>query len=287
MHIIPRGRACGSVATARIARPVAGAALFERRAVRRFSAAIGWALWCWLLTALPATADGITRVDLRVADGVEVPVSVYAAEGKFLALWLPSEAGEADGEARVAAGLAARGVEVWRADLLTARMLPAVRSAMAEIPAADVAALIEQAADGKRVVVVSSGLGAGPALRGALAWRAQTTHRGALLGLVLLHPDLYVGTPEPGVDARYLPEVARSDFKMVVLQPDRSPLYWYLDRLDTELKRGGNRVLIERLSGVRDRFHFRPDATAAETTIAAGLPTRILTAIEQMDSWRK
>jgi len=246
-------------------------------------------LLSWLVATPPAFADSARQIELRVAAGVEVPVTVRAAAGGILVLWLPSEAGQAEGEARVAAGLAARGIEAWRADLLSARLLPALRSAMHEIPAGDVAALIEQAAgrSGKRVVLVSAGLGAGPLLRGALVWRARHARSDALLGAVLLHPNLYLGTPEPGKDAQYLPEAARSDLGVVILQPDRSPLHWYVDRLAAELERGGGRVTVERLAGVRDRFHFRPDASAAETALAAELPARIAAAIERLETGRK
>jgi hypothetical protein len=38
---------------------------------------------------------------------------------------------------------------------------------------------------------------------------------------------------------------------------------------------------------VRNRFHFRPDASAAETALAAELPARIAAAIERLETGRK
>jgi hypothetical protein len=99
------------------------------------------------------------------------------------------------------------------------------------------------------------------ALRGANAW--QTAHPGAagLDGVILLHPNLYLGPPEPGREAEFHPVVARSRLPVHVIQPEKSPWRFRLDALKPVLERGGAQVSVQFLPGVRPpracRYHAR------------------------------
>lgn len=259
------------------------ATLVERFTVR-FLVCLG------LLLSIGCDAEQETHGrELKLADGTEVPLTVHPARGSHVLIWLPSEAGQNAGEARVAVQLARRGVEVWRADLLAARFLAPVPSALDQIPAGDVVGLISEAArkTRKAVVLISAGHGAAVALRGAQAYRATRPKTDALLGIVLLHPNLYVATPSPGAEAEYLAVVHEPMPPIVILQPDRSPLFWYRARLQALLEAAGTRVRIDGLTGVRDRFHFRPDATAAEDAEAARLPLWIIGALEHIENSKR
>jgi len=224
---------------------------------------------------------------IAMGEGVEVPVRIFAARGDSLLLWLPSETGLVAAEANAAAGLSQQGVEVWLADTLFARFLPILASSLEKVPAEDVAQLIEAAhrETGKSVYLVTAGRGAVPALRGAAQWGKQhPQHRDALAGAILIHPNLYVATPEPGEDVDYRPIATQTRLDLMVLQGELSPLYWRLDALQEKLEQGGSRVIVKTLKGTRDRFYAR-EATAVplltEDAMAARLPELVY------DAWRE
>lgn len=238
------------------------------------------------LLALTGVAAAKTE-SLKLDDGTEISIQKLSTHGNPRVLWLPSEAGEQPGELAVARRLARLGVEVWYADTLAARFLPAVRSSMQEIPATDVAALLQHALRGnKPVVVVSAGQGAAPLVRGVIQLRNQAPSS-QLAGAVLLSPNLYVATPDVGAEAEFLPEVTQAKIPIAILQAEQSPWRWRLDSLAAELNRSGSDVRTRVLPGVRDRFYFRPNATAAERKAAAALPTLLRDTLMTLTSAEK
>jgi hypothetical protein len=154
------------------------------------------------------------------------------------------------------------------------------------VPAEDVAQLIEAASrdTGKSVYLVTAGRGALPALLGAAQWvRQNPQRRGVLAGAILLYPNLYVATPEPGEDADYRPIATQTSLDLFVLQGELSPLYWRLDTLRSKLEQGGSRVVIKTLPGTRDRFQARESTSVplpSEQAMAARLPELV------RDAWR-
>jgi thiol-disulfide isomerase/thioredoxin len=232
---------------------------------------------------LLAAAVAVQARDVRLADGIDVPVSVHAASGDALLLWLPSGIPGATQDAALAEKMRAYGIEVWRADVLEARFLPALESSLEQVPDSDIVALIDAArASGKRITLLATARAGLLALRGANAW--QTAHPGAagLDGVILLHPNLYLGPPEPGREAEFHPVVTRTRLPVHVIQPEKSPWRFRLDALKPALERGGARVTLQFLPGVRDRYYFRADATPAEDAETAQLPARVRTAIDTL-----
>ena len=220
---------------------------------------------------------------ISLAGDVEAPITVHPASGDRLLLWLPSEHGLPDPVAEVAEGLAGQGIEVWEADLLEAHFLPVQASSLAAVPTADVVALIEAAREtGKQVYVAASDQGAVPALEGARAWQ-QAHPDEALGGAVLISPNLYTSTPEPGETARYLPIARATNLPVYVLQPERSPWRWRLEQLYARLSEGGASVFLHQLPGVRDRFHFRPDGDPAEARRTEQLPQLLARSLPLLD----
>lgn len=172
--------------------------------LRKFvSAAIGGVL-------LVATVAVQAR-DVRLSNGMDVPVTVHEAAGDTLLLWLPSGIPGATSDAALAEKMHSQGIEVWRADVLEARFLPTLESSLEKVPNSDIVTLIDAArARGKRVTLLASARAGLLALRGAHAW--QTAHPGVagLDGVILLHPNLYLGPPEPGHEAEFHPVVAQT-----------------------------------------------------------------------------
>lgn len=201
----------------------------------------------------------------------------FAALGEKLLVWLPSEHGHRPQEEVLAAALAKRGIEVWLPDLLTAHFLSPVASSMLQIPPADVAALITDAAEatGKRIYLLSAGRGAVPLVRGVV------TATRAPAGVILLFPNLYRSKPEPGATPEYIDAVSKVRVQVFVVQPGLSPFAWWLQPLSTALQRGGATVKIIKLDGIRNRYYFRPDATALEDAMAQQLPVLLVDLMSQ------
>jgi len=234
-----------------------------------------------------ATAFAANSRDIRFADKTTVTVEVHAAKGDTLVLWLPSGFGKFAGETQVAERLAALGVEVWQADLLEARFLLPVESSLENVPESDVVELIEAAArTGKRVYLLASARGGIVALRGAKAWQAKHPKDRNLGGIVLLHPNLFLGPPEPGKEAEYHPIAAQSRLPVYILQPEQSPWRWRLEATQAELEKGGSKVFTRVLTDVRDRFYFRPDATSVEEGVANRLAGMLRDSIQALSEVR-
>ena len=217
-----------------------------------------------------------------VAPDIEVPVTRYGTGGHALIVWLPSENGLGQAQHSAAEKLAQRGYSVWLADLFSARFLPIAPSSFDEIPPADVAGLIQAAAKTHRkIILVSSGRGAAVTLGGAKQWQAQHRSRN-IAGAVLLFPNLLTASPEAGEDATYLPISRQTRLPIVILQGDKSPWHWQLDTLKQQLTKGGSRVVIKNLPGMRDRFYFREDASPQERELGDRLDSLIDDAIKNL-----
>ncbi len=245
-----------------------------------FAVLLGLALTC----AAPLHAESSRADALDLKDGVSVPLRIFPAHGKTLLLWLACDEGHGVWEPKAAQSLAAEGIEVWLPDLLSAHFVPAAPSAIKQLPAADVAALVERAraVTGKSVVLVAAGPAAVPALRGALEWQRLHPGNPALAGAILLYPELYAVTPAPGVEAAYYPEVARTALPLFIYHSQRSPGRWWLEHLKVEFRKGGSRVDSLVLPGVRGYFYGREDATPEEDAMAAHLPELLGDAVKNL-----
>lgn len=189
------------------------------------------------LALFSLNAAAFENREVRIAGGIEVPVSTHAAKGGELLIWLPSGFPTDAHEERLADELAALGIEVWRVNLLEGRFLPLLESSVDEVPDSDVSDIIAaaQRATGKRVHIAGLARGGLLALRGARDYLARESSGRALGGALLLHPNLYTGPPEPGEEAQYHPAVAGARLPVFLIQPENSPWRWRLDATRDEL----------------------------------------------------
>lgn len=247
-----------------------------------------WPRICFLLAALllplsafTATSNGSEK-NVHLQGETHVPVTVFPSDGKILLLWLPSENGLVEAEFKTAAVLAKTGIEVWLPDLHGAYFLPVVPSSMEKIPVADVARLIVEAQQQSRkaVYLVTEGRGAMLALQAAASLPKSSQ---PLRGAILLSPNLYVATPDPGMEAEYLPVASRTKLPIAWLQAENSPWRWRVEPLRSRLEKGGSKVDVVLLPDVRDRFYYREDASSAERTLGARLPQLIQTAQQTLE----
>lgn len=235
---------------------------------------------------IAAVWQGAWAAEISFPDGTSLTPEVISPQGtpKVRLLWLPSEYGVLAQEKQLARALAAHGVESVFADLLDAYFLPTAPSSLPKIPAESLGVLLRTVCnDAVPCFVVGANRAALLALR---AW--QAAQRKAPLrhtALILINPNLYVATPVPGQIARYWPEVTRLNAPVVVFQAELSPWRWRLGELVYQLQQGGSDVLTWLLPQVRDRFYFRPDATAVEQREAAAFPAKLRRAMALIAPW--
>lgn len=233
----------------------------------------------FILLLFYQSLQAASEYPLTLSDGSELLIERHAAAGERLFIWLAPEAGQQQAERNTANRLAGLGVEVWYPDLFEANFLPVVASSMDKIPAEQIAGLVTAAANtGKQVFFVTSGRGVIPALRGIRKWQVENPLSDSLRGLILMSPKFFLETPEPGQAAEIMPVVKLSNLPVFVLQPDQSPWWWKLDQTIPALEKNGSEVFVRALHGVRDRFYYRPDATATEDALAAQLPQLLIQA---------
>ncbi|MBI3561146.1 MAG: TlpA family protein disulfide reductase [Gammaproteobacteria bacterium] len=218
---------------------------------------------------------------VMASDQTEITVNVYPADGKLLLLWQVDADGIQTADRTLAEHLARHGIEVWLPEILESYFLPPANSSMDKIPAdAYLHLLTEALATHKSVVVLASGRGGIPLLRGVRQWQLQNSDTSGLVGAILLSPNLFVETPDPGQRPRLMPIVESTNLPIVVLQPDKSVWYWKLDQTVAGLRKGGSTVWPWRMANLRDRFYFRPDATNTEKSSTKLLPDTLIQATE-------
>ncbi|MBS4099499.1 MAG: hypothetical protein KGZ83_22065 [Sulfuricella sp.] len=229
---------------------------------------------------------GTAPTELRLEDGTEIPLRVYPAHGDALLLWLACDEGHGTREARTAAKLAEKGIEVWLPDYLGGHFLPVAPSSMAQISGDEVAALIDLAQEntGKRFFMISAGRGALPTLLGVHTWQERHPDRPAPLGVILFYPELYADTPEAGAEVQYHEVVGKTHVPIFVYQGERSPGRWWLGHLRDALSAGGSPVESEILPKVRGYFYVRQDPSPPEEALAQRLPELIRKAMTSIES---
>lgn len=235
-------------------------------------------LFLFLLPLSVLPAEEITNFTTSTGD--EINITTHPASGKTLYIWLPSEAGPQLSEQKSAEQLANKGTEVWRIDLLEDYFLPIVTSSMERIPDNAISELIQHAINKtqKQVFLVTTGRGAIPILRGAHHWQIHHPQQPGLAGAILMSPSFFVETPDPGIEGEIMPVVKATNLPLFILQPDKSPWFWKLDKTVPALQQGGSDVYVRRLNNVRGRFNFRPDATEQEQQLASKLPVLLIQA---------
>lgn len=241
-----------------------------------------------MLLAWLGAAHAAPPASLTLAGGSEVSFRGFAAEGDLLLLWFACDEGHGTREAAAARELAARGLETWLPDMLGAHFLPAAPSSMEQLPAEEIAEVIDRSihlGGKKRLVLITASRGALPVLKGARLWQRQhpADQGKTLAGAVLFYPDLYSVAPAPGVEAQYDPIARQTTLPLFIYQCQRSPARWWLEHLKVALAEGGSEVQSAILPQVRGFFYARQDPTPEENAMADRLPELVLDALSKLD----
>lgn len=204
----------------------------------------------------------------------EIEITVYPAKGDTLFLWLYSEAGPQQIEDEIAQQITKNNIEIWRLDLFAAHFLPVASSSMDKIPSSNISEIIEYAykKTGKKIIPITTGRGSLPILKGANLWQNKYKNSHALTGIILMSPKFFIDTPEPGKKGKLFNIVTKTNLPIFIFQPALSPWYWKLDQTVPALEKSGSDVFVQRIKNVRDRFYFRPNASADENRATSQLP---------------
>ncbi len=221
------------------------------------------------MTAVPL-ANAVELRSIEVG-GTEIEVRTYPAEGDVLLLGFPCDEGKSIAEEKTARSLADDGIEVWMPDLLSAYMLPKLRSSLANIDTEAINALIKEASkQGKKVYLIASGPDTELVLRGASHWESQQS-KPALSGAILLFPRLFEEEPQPGALPKYVDSVGQTKLPLMLLEGERTPNRWGLSNLEHALQENGSPVIAKVIPLVRGYFFKRGDANRSEDVVTSQL----------------
>ncbi|QKI90089.1 TlpA disulfide reductase family protein [Thiomicrorhabdus xiamenensis] len=209
----------------------------------------------------------------------EIPLfELQPKDAQAQILWLPSEYGVLSQERKIAEQLADKGFSVTMLDPYEALFLSPTPSAFEKIPTDWIRILIERLHDGQKPLWILA-----PNRAGILALKAleayQRSEPLSQVGLLLINPNLYLNTPEPGKSADYWPQVSNANLPISVLQAELSPWRWHLLELQETLSLQGSDVFIQLMPELRDRFYFRPDALPREKQAADRLAEQLIDAM--------
>jgi len=209
---------------------------------------------------------------ITVDDETDIDIRIFKGKGDQLLIGFACDQGSSVAEEKTAKSLAEDGVEVWMPDMLSAYMLPKVRSSLSEIPTHALFNIIEKAMKtNKKVFLVASGPDTDLILRVAKKW--EDAHQGSeLSGIILMFPRLNKHKPEPGKAPEYQDTVGTTTLPIMVLEGERTPNRWGLGHLTKALEKGGSTVYAKLIPGVRGYFFKRNDPNLPEDLVTTQLP---------------
>jgi thiol-disulfide isomerase/thioredoxin len=241
----------------------------------------GWATWLkgmLLFACLAAAPSGQAAERSFELTLQETALQVQQIEArkkspKGRLVWLASEYGVLAQEKRIATELAQAGLESWLVDFYEPLFLAPTAQAVEQVPSQWVAELIGKAReDGLPLWIVAPNKAAQLAVRGLHEMQIASLSG---VGLILINPNLYLQTPQPGQTAQYWPQTRQVNLPVGIVQGALSPLRWRLEDLSAALAEGGSEVFVALQPKVRDRYYFRADALPVERQQAQYLANRL------------
>ncbi len=240
-----------------------------------------------LLTLLTLTAS-IQAKEIKTidTDDTSVNIRVFPASGDTLLLGFACDEGKSVTEEKTATSLAKDGIEVWMPDMLSAFMLPNLRSSLAKIPDASLLAIIKAAVKtGKKVYLVASGPHTQLILRGAAQWEAH--NKTPLAGAILIFPRLFKGEPDPGETPKYVDAVGTTHLPIMLLEGGHTPNRWGINTLSHALEKGGSKVIAKIIPEIRGHLFERQDSNRTEDVVTSQMAGLIKVSIFYIKEYEK
>jgi len=216
----------------------------------------------------------------------DIEVRVFAAKGDTLLLGFACDEGKSITEEKTAAALAEDGIEVWMPDMLSAFMLPNLRSSLADIPGDSLLAIIQSAVNtGKKVYLVASGPHTRLILRAASQWEKQ--NKTPLAGAILIFPRLFKGEPDPGRMPQYVDAVGSTRLPIMLLEGGHTPNRWELRPLKQALEKGGSKVISKIIPGIRGHLFPGKDRNRTEDVVTSQMAGLVKVSIFYIKEYEK
>jgi len=234
-----------------------------------------------LLSLMVFEANALTSLSVEV-QGEELSIDRYTAKGGQLVLFISAGMGLPERVRQISDGVADLGIEFWHIDLAENLFLPKSTSTFRALDGSYVAGLIDKAHEltGKNVTVMAHAYASLPVLRGMRKWQIQHSSLSSqpnsiyLNGLILLSPDLYIEVPDLGLDPVFDPISSASNIPVVIFQSGSRGNRWQLDKLITELQKGGAQVFSKIFPGVTGIF-YGEDVAPETLALLKSLPGEI------------
>ena len=208
---------------------------------------------------------------ITTADDTDIDIRIFTAKGNKLLIGFACDQGSSVAEEKTSQSLAKDGIEVWMPDMLSAYMLPKVRSSLADIPTDGLLKIIQEAKKTKKqIYLVASGPDTELILRAVADW--ETAHAGEdnlLGGAILMFPRLNASKPEPGKPPKYHDAVGKTKLPLMILEGERTPNRWGIGHLTNALKKGGSTVYAKLIPDVRGYFFKRNDPNVPEGLVTS------------------
>lgn len=195
-------------------------------------------------------------LSIELSSGEEITSTVYGHNDNNRILWISSSFGFHERHHKVATAMANSGLEAWQVNLAESLFLPNGAETMRNISPDVVADLIETLSEqGKyHVLVISTGYGSIPALRGVHAWQSRKEKQAMLDGVILFTPYFYTSVPALGMAPALIPELVVTNIPVYILQAEKNGNRWHLPDMLNALQQNAP-VYTEILKGVISLFH--------------------------------
>ena len=219
---------------------------------------------------------------VEILNGEEITFDVYGKNSRQRLLWIGPNYGIQERHKQAAEDLAQAGMEIWLVNLAESLFMPSGAETMRSIPNGAVADLIEQlSSKGKyEVVVMSSGYGGIPVLRGIHAWQDRKSKSGKLTGVILFSPYFYTHVPTLGMLPTYVNIIKATNVPVYIFQDGNNGNRAYLPAM-LEILQKNAPVYTEIMKGTT--FIFYDEDKAKETfAILKELPGKIQRAISYL-----
>ena len=161
---------------------------------------------------------------VEILGSEEINFTVYGKSRQQRILWLGPNYGIQERHKQAAKDMAKAGMEVWLTNLAEGLFLPTGAETMRNIPNDAIADLVEQLSDkGKyEVVVMSSGYGGIPVLRGIHTWQNRKQKSAKLTGVILFSPYFYTHVPTLGTTPTFVNIVNATNIPVYIFQDEKN-----------------------------------------------------------------
>jgi thiol-disulfide isomerase/thioredoxin len=222
------------------------------------------------------TSLAADEIIVTVSDDVEISITRYPAQGKYLLLWLAPEYGFRKAHRSLAERLPEQNIEAWQTDIVEALFLPQGSSSLKQLDGKYVADLIEYAHElsGKKIVVAGDSYAAMSALLGARHWQSRNQADPYLLGAILFSPYSYAYIPPLGLPPEYMPIVESTNIPLVIYQAQNSGIVGQFDELLAKLRTNDSPIYTRMAPDVMSLF-YEEEPTPAMNSSAQPIPASI------------